>query len=446
MSLDVRKSQPLDAAAQPKAPRAERSASAGEDLRIELDSLAVTPRAESEPPRPARKSFFSRVFSWIKDRVIRLYVSTDRMDQRIRVISDVPDVNAPTPEVRQRLERLKAEGEVHLKPDVFAQLEKLEAACRAAEAQARRDLADPASKAAAEKAIAALPAQARQQLAQLSSQLAGHPRGLAALQRLARDGKLLKKDAQGGHTLLHHLHAIGTQPVPAELKQAGQANLLAQTLTELAQPEAIAQKGRNTCAATCLQHIMAERHPAEYARLIAGLASSQGVVQTATGKTLARHAQWTSDEDWSSRDGNVRSISSRLLQPALMQHGGTFDYDNVEDGHVIPVLNKAVMGMLPHEIANTYRALTGERYNADVLIGDAKRERVLKGATPERPVLLALNYAEEQGELGPHWLEIVGYDEQRGEMIAYNPRGQREAVPLAIAESHFLAVVYPPHS
>ena len=70
-------------------------------------------------------------------------------------------------------------------------------------------------------------------------------------------------------------------------------------------------------------------------------------------------------------------------------------------------------------------------------------ETQLTQATPQKPVILAVNYAEYDGEFGPHWLQIQGYDPKTKELTAVNPWGRKESLPLEVAKSHFLSVIYP---
>lgn len=352
-----------------------------------------------------RQNVWERPLNWLAKSL-----GVDDMSHSIKVVADPPDVNAPN---------------------------------AAHEAQARRDLADPALKAATAKAVAQLPPADRRHYEALATQLAGQPRALAALQAFARQGKLAARDLAGGQSLLAHLHAIGAQPVDARVRQAGQTALLAQTVLEIAEPGAIAQKGVNTCGATVVQHMLTRDHPAEYARLIAGLASPAGRVTMQDGQTLRRDAEWDAEIDVSKRFGGVRSIPSRLIQPALMQHAGTFEYQNRRDGHIIPLLDKSVMGMVPWGMTRLIKSLTGRAFDWDVATRTRTFERRMREATPERPVPIALNYAERRGEIGPHWVQVVGFDEAANRVIALNPWGRKETIPLDVATGHLLAVVHP---
>jgi hypothetical protein len=242
---------------------------------------------------------------------------------------------------------------------------------------------------------------------------------------------------------LTHLAAIGTQSLDPRVQKAGQTELLAQVVLELAEPGAIAQKGMNTCAATVTQAMLAKWNPAEYARLVAGLASPAGAATMSDGQVLHREPDWDADVDVSKRFGGVRSISSRLLQPAFMQYGCSMHYDNTRDGSIIPLLDTSVMGMVPWGMTKLIKSLTGRSYDWDVATRTTTFEKRMREATPENPVPIALNYAETRGEFGPHWVQVVGFDAGTNRLIAMNPWGRKESIPLDVATSHLLAVVHP---
>lgn len=368
-------------------------------------------------PSPAHQAQVKRALDTVRNTVwerplnwLARQLGADDMSGSVKVLADPPDVNAPN---------------------------------AAADAQAKKALADPALKAQTTKAIAKLPADDRRRYERLALQLKDRPRALAGLQALAREGKLATKDLSGGQSLLTHLAAIGTQVLDPSVQKAGQTELLAQVVLEVAEPGAIAQKGMNTCAATVVQNMVARQHPAEYARLVAGLASPAGAAQMSDGQVLHREPDWDADVDVSKRFGGVRSISSRLLQPAFMQYGCSMHYDNTRDGSIVPMLDMAVMGMVPWGMTKLLKSLTGRSYDWDVATRISTFEQRMRGASLANPVPIALNYAETRGEFGPHWVQVIGFDQAANRIIALNPWGRQESIPLDVATSHLLAVVHP---
>lgn len=352
-----------------------------------------------------RNHVWERPLNWLARQL-----GVDDMAPSIQVVADPPDVNRPD---------------------------------AALDAQARRALTNPTLQAQTAKALAKLAPADRQRYAQLASKLKQQPRALAALQGLAREGRLASRDLAGGQTLLTHLHALGTQLLDPRVQKAGQTELLSHVLLELAEPGAIAQKGVNTCGATVVQHILARDHPGEYARLVAGLASPAGAVTLQDGRTVRRDAEWDAEIDVSKRFGGVRSISNRLIQPAFMHLACSFEYSNRRDGSIIPLLDMSVMGIVPWGMSKLLGSVTGRAFDWDVATRTSTFERRMREASPQNPVPIALNYAERRGEIGPHWVQVVGFDAATDRIIALNPWGRKETIPLDVATSHLLAVVHP---
>ncbi|MDY7225317.1 hypothetical protein [Hyalangium rubrum] len=135
-----------------------------------------------------------------------------------------------------------------------------------------------------------------------------------ALQKLLFQGKLPgEKDLKGEGTTLDHLARAAKGDDLAKGVQRGDfAGTLAR---ELATPSSINQGSKGTCAPTALSINLAEKNPAEYARISVGLASKEGKVDLADGKTTLHREKETSFKD----DGSNRSINQRILAPALME-------------------------------------------------------------------------------------------------------------------------------
>jgi hypothetical protein len=146
-----------------------------------------------------------------------------------------------------------------------------------------------------------------------------------ALQNLVLSGKLNGQPAADGKSAWHHLSQMAKGPLGAGVDRE---NLVAHTLEELDNPVKIYQGDHNSCAAAVAAIILARKQPAEYLRLIGGLAAQAGTVTLAGGKAIARR------QDWSAQDGG-RSIGQAMLQSSLTQfgvyEGGGLEYDNRTD-------------------------------------------------------------------------------------------------------------------
>jgi hypothetical protein len=151
--------------------------------------------------------------------------------------------------------------------------------------------------------------------------------GQHAIETMAQNGRLFSSDTPPAGVApartLDHLHDIATGPIAKGIDRNA---LLSSTIQEANNPGHILQGRRGTCTVTSLNYSLADRSPAEHARLVAGLASPEGKVRMANGDLLERKAGTESD------DGSGRTPSARLLQPALMEYGnGSLEYDNRRD-------------------------------------------------------------------------------------------------------------------
>lgn len=83
------------------------------------------------------------------------------------------------------------------------------------------------------------------------------------------------KDAEG-KTVLQRLDQLSRQEVVSPLTTQG---VLGDVVKDIANPERIDQGPNRTCATTSAQYLTADQDPAEYGRLIGGLASKDGSVK-----------------------------------------------------------------------------------------------------------------------------------------------------------------------
>lgn len=188
------------------------------------------------------------------------------------------------------------------------------------------------------------------------------PEALIDLNRLAQSGKLQNPDSQG-HSLLDNLDALASRKpenLHASLTAAGVTpeQILSSVVSEAAHPERINQSKANTCAVATLQYSLVQGDPSEYARLIAGLSSSDGKVAMAGGDELNIQPEYyqykTSRRDpkvpglpdeeqdqgirySATEPGDTRSPSEILFQNAAIEHANGADTHNAaNDTHTSP--------------------------------------------------------------------------------------------------------------
>lgn len=211
----------------------------------------------------------------------------------------------------------------------------------------------------------------------VQASLAADPSAQLALQTMLIDGRLPGEKASKGATLasgectvpldlLGQLDLIARDPADSAVHGGGE--LLATVVKEVAFPECINQGGKGTCTVTSGIVALAFENPAEYARIAHGLASPRGQVEMANGDMLVREANTLAD------DGSNRTVTQRLMAPALMEYGNDAEYDNVRDGAVglwSAELDRAVTGLFGREFDN-FNTITTDfglaESNANVMI------------------------------------------------------------------------------
>lgn len=153
---------------------------------------------------------------------------------------------------------------------------------------------------------------------------------MRALEQLETLGVLERRDSDG-HTLVDSLITIAEGDFwdPFAL-EPGRTRIFSELVLNIVEPKRINQGLKGTCAAACIESYTAEREPAEYARIIAGLVTRDGRVHLRSGATLV------CDEDVLAPNvlESGRNAISRVFQAACMEFAyPNMNYDNVIDGH-----------------------------------------------------------------------------------------------------------------
>jgi hypothetical protein len=163
-----------------------------------------------------------------------------------------------------------------------------------------------------------------------------------------------RRDLAGRGSLRDHVLALVRQPIVPGLDRR---ELLAGVLRELLDPGAVAQSSWNTCAATTVQLWLALREPAEYARLVAGLASFNSRVPLAGGPFLDRHGESVRP------DPSGRTASSRLLQSAFMDFANGDDRYSNETDQSSRDRGPAYSGLYPDQFDALIEAVTAQHWD-----------------------------------------------------------------------------------
>ncbi|GMU59894.1 MAG: hypothetical protein AMXMBFR34_16570 [Myxococcaceae bacterium] len=266
----------------------------------------------------------------------------------------------------------------------------------------------------------------------------GDPVAALALQTMLLEGRLPGDKALGGKdTLLGSLANVTKQ----ELAEGVDRQLLLGDLVqEVAIPESVAQRGRGTCVPTSIEIHLLQNNPAEYVRLVSGLATPEGEVTTVGGDVLKR-------EDGVLEDKTSRSVPQLLLAPALMELGdGLADYDNAADQHHGGNLDGKT-GLTAAQADVVLESLYGHDF-AFQSTGSAEEKKagtdfVLEQVAAGHSPLVALKWGT-----GSHKLLVTGTETRDG--VEYvkviNPWGRVELIPRDDFEARLQNVNYDPNA
>lgn len=154
--------------------------------------------------------------------------------------------------------------------------------------------------------LADLPPERRVQYSAVAAKLSGDDR--EALRTMLVSGKIAAgRDLQGGGDLLSNLSRLATEPVGPGIERK---QVLAEAVRAVADPCSITQGPGDTCGAATAQIMLARRNPAEYVRIVAGLASRDGKVTLSNGQTLSRQQGWDK--------ADIPGSTGKLVQTSFM--------------------------------------------------------------------------------------------------------------------------------
>lgn len=264
----------------------------------------------------------------------------------------------------------------------------------------------------------------------------GDPVAALALQTMLLEGKLPGAKALGSKdTLLSGLEKMATQEVGTGIDRQ---QLLADVVQEVASPSAVSQTTKGTCSVTTAQIQLMRDNPAEYVRLVSGLASPAGEVQTVGGDVLKV-------EPAALTDSTGRSVSQRLLAPALMELGnGTADYQNGADLSFGGDWDQK-SGLHTGQVDRVLESITGQKHAWTTQGKTEKQQRAVVATVAAqleagKSVMVGLTWTEGGG----HQVLAVGTEQRNGgEYVKIiNPWGTEESIPRAEFDARLISTNY----
>lgn len=270
----------------------------------------------------------------------------------------------------------------------------------------------------------------RTQLAQVFGAASNH--GLRSIHLLSQQpGRLMDRDSQGG-TLLSNLAQLARGPLHAALPESRRAELLDSVLQESSRAELIDQKHFSTCTVTSMQYELARDNPAEFARIMAGLAGPTGRVGMRGGGELELQADALIPQALRNPgDFGGRTLSEALFQTSLMEYAnGTDEYrvQGPQGDESIRPDGSTYQGQFASGMVRASSALFGRQYS-DWPTYDATRDAqldFLRNYRPDGPNAPVLISFDMNGD-APGGGHAVTFERMEGDRVFFrNPWGRTQ--------------------
>lgn len=267
----------------------------------------------------------------------------------------------------------------------------------------------------------------------LQVMMEGGPRAPRAMAQLisSSGGALLSQPDIAGTRLIDSL---------ARMTTTEQGRLaLGDCLRDIANPGRIRQGQAPTCTVSSMQYELAMQQPAEYARLVAGLAVDGSVTMRGGGilTTSAADSMRTA-----AAHGDGRSQTEAIFQSAAMEFANGKDNFDLDGQRSVRSDGSTYRGLYPDQIRTMVGQLFGVGYQTVEVQSDAQADQVigemLSMERPNRPVLFDL----DMGDFN-HLVALDGFD---GNNVRFRDpyTGEVETMPFSEFRSQLVAVHYAP--
>lgn len=230
-----------------------------------------------------------------------------------------------------------------------------------------------------------------------------------------------------GQDLLAQLDSVA-DPSRALAKGVDRGSLVSCLVREAANPCAIQQDQKNTCGPTSLSLLLDRENPAEYARLVAGMATPSGKVALANGDEIQRTGDWAATND------GGRSVTLRLLQPALENYANWGEYSNTKDTSTMHGLIPVGTGTLDPGWQRLQTGLFNKQFDDVIAIDnpdkDSLIDEIAQQANSGHPVPVAIDDSGKGNPMsGGHYVIVTGI--KNGQVQIANPWGTNDSISIA---------------
>jgi hypothetical protein len=251
---------------------------------------------------------------------------------------------------------------------------------------------------------------------------------------------LMDKDS-AGKTLISNLEKLTTQPLNTMLAgETSTSELVDSALLDITNPNRVDQGTAPTCTVTSMQFELVADNPAEYLRLLTGLAGPSGSAQMKGGSDLVIGR---GDGDLKARDD--RPVSQALFQSAAMEYGNgkAASFDPISGQSTDASTGKTYAGLAPSQQTMVLRQLFGINYRTDQFYTEADGARALAGLqgfdasqAVNRPVILDI----DQGPIN-HAVTLEKVD--AGRVYFRDPYGVLRSIPDEMFPKYVVAMHRP---
>ncbi len=251
---------------------------------------------------------------------------------------------------------------------------------------------------------------------------------------------LMDKDS-AGKTLISNLEKLATQPLNSMLAGGTSTQeLLNSALLDVTNPNRIDQGTAPTCTVTSMQFELVADNPAEYLRLLTGLAGPSGAATMKGGSDLVLGR---GDADARARDD--RPVSQAIFQSAAMEYGNgkSADFDPIAGKSTDASTGKTYAGLGPSQQTMVLRQLFGINYRTDQFYSEsegAKALQALQGfdasSSVNRPIILDI----DQGAIN-HAVTLEKVD--GGRVFFRDPYGVLRSIPDEMFPKYVVAMHRP---
>jgi hypothetical protein len=316
--------------------------------------------------------------------------------------------------------------------------------------------APPVALTAVQSAAARLNPDERQKFAALQQAMPQDAASQASLNKLLVSGALTERDSAGG-TMLDNLSKL-TDPNVQLQGGADPHQLLSDLVNESADPSKIQQGTDNEfCGAAAAAQSLASQNPAEYSRIVTGLATDGQVDIAAThsrgkgnGMMLSLPANFDAGDP-------TRSLTQQYLaQPLTQLAAGSDEHiDGRGNGHInnqmvvgrrddgsqVTVGPSVQPGTYANQVADMQSDLTGRDYDAASLPepGDARRGPAVNAAKDLLHTQVTAN-TQPAVELDHHWFNVSKMDDKNVTLVDHF--GKKTTMPVDDFFNKAVALTY----